>query len=65
MRMRNESGKYSIRIRDLISESFKVKNGLKQEDPLSILLFDLMLEQIIRTSKLKGDEKVLKATIKE
>jgi len=43
-----ENTQYQARVEDTMSETFKVKTGLKQGDVLSPMLFNLALEKAIR-----------------
>ncbi|KAL4084353.1 hypothetical protein QTP88_028176 [Uroleucon formosanum] len=43
-----ENTKYRVRTRNITSETFTVETGLKQGDALSLVLFNLTLEKVIR-----------------
>lgn len=46
--------KTKMRIKNWMSGKFEVKEGVRQGDPLSCILFNLILEKIIREEKIKN-----------
>lgn len=43
-----ENTEYKIRVEYTVSETFEVRTGLKQGDSLSLSLFNIALEKVIR-----------------
>jgi hypothetical protein len=59
-----ENSTAQIRIQNELTESFQVKNGLKQGDRLAPILFNLTLEYIIRKLALTTDATVMYRSVK-
>jgi hypothetical protein len=45
-----------IRVGELLSDTFRIQNGLKQEDALSPLLFNFALQNVIRKVQKKPSQ---------
>lgn len=54
IKMTLENSCSSVTTDGIISEKFSIKKGLKQGDPLSTVLFNIVLEKIIRESKIQS-----------
>src|ERR1700744_5540089 len=54
--------KARVRIRNNLSEIFETMDGLRQGDPLATLLFNIVLEKIVRNSTVETSGTIYKKT---
>lgn len=54
--------KARVKIRNNLSETFETIDGLRQGDPLSTLLFNIVLEKVIRTSMIETSGTIYRKT---
>lgn len=52
IKMTLEKTENKVKVKRMTSRKFRVENGLRQGDPLSAMMFNLVLEKIIRESKI-------------
>ena len=55
IKMTNQNMEAGVKIENLTSNTFSISSGVRQGDPLSVTIFNLTLESVIKKLNLRGD----------